>query len=171
MESTAIRDQRTMCGPHVHETVGDVTSFWRAHASQRGFRRHSGLVARELDHTDLESPVYISAGMWVADCPNRECNGAAACWIANPEACCLDCGTVFKPVWPTEDTIGGTLEEVVAVLAAPHRAKPQWRNFRASHKGETLGDLKAQNLAMGDSIPGGRLAKGPHPLDSQLVRG
>jgi hypothetical protein len=158
-----------MTGNHPHQTVDDVTSYWHAHAAERGFRRHTGFVTHDLTPTDLTSPVYISAGCYVADCPNHECNGAAACWKENPQACCLDCGTLFKPAWPTKKQIGGSLDDAVAILAL--RPVPLWRNFRASHKDETVADLKAQNLQMGDAIPGGKPAKGPHPLDPTLVRG
>jgi hypothetical protein len=164
----AIADQRTMTGPHVHQTVEGVRSFWRAHAAERGFRR-GHLTVRDLTLTDLESPVYISAGRYVADCPNPQCNGAAACWIENPEACCLDCGTLFTPRWPTPAEIGGDLHEAVEVLL--QRPWSFWRNFRASHPEETIADLKAQNLVMGDGLPGGASAKGPHPLATTLVRG
>lgn len=158
-----------MTGDRHHETVSDVVSYWRAWAAERGFRRRvSGIIVRELNVTELESPVYISVGCYVADCPNRECNGAAAVWIENPQACCLDCGTVFKPVWPTKTQIGGEMADAVEVLSL--RPNPMWRNFHPHKLGETVADLKAQNLAMGDAIPGGRAAKGPHPLDATLLR-
>lgn len=165
-----IRDQRTMTGDRPHATVDDVRTYWAMWARERGFALRSGVTSRELTlRIDLEATVYVSAGCLVADCPNPECNGAAACWEQNPEACCLDCGTVFRPRWPTAEEMGGELREALDVLSL--RPVPMWRNFRASHKDETVADLKAQNLAVGDAIPGGKSASGPHPLDPALVRG
>lgn len=164
----AIQDQRTTTGKREHVTVDDVRSFWRA-AAANGEIRHHGRPVEELRYSDLKSTVYISAGRFVADCPFPTCNGGATCWVENPEACCLDCGTVFTPVWPTKKDLGGELEEAVEILAL--RPNPLWRNFRASHPGETIDDLKAQNLAVGDGLPGGKPAKGPHPLDPTLIRG
>lgn len=158
-----------MVGHRVHASPEDVESEWRAWAVNLGFRRRTGLVSHDLTYTDMKSRVYISGGMWVADCPKDGCNGAAACWVEHDKACCLDCGTVFKPAWPTAKEVGGSLEEAVAVLAG--RAHPRWRNFRTpSNPAETVSDLKAQNVAMGDALPGGKPAKGPHPLDPSVMR-
>lgn len=154
-----------MTGDRPHETVDDVVSYWRAFAREKGFSLRAGVVSHELTWTDRESEVYISASRLVADCPNPECNGAAACWRENPDACCLDCGTVFKLKWPPV----AELAEASAILL--HRPMPLWRNWRASHKEETVQELKAQNLSYGDSIPGGKAPSGPHPLAPTIMRG
>lgn len=159
-----------MTGQSLHASVADVVAYWLAHATNTGFlNRQSGHRIHELTRTELQSDVYISAGRYVADCPNVACNSAAAAWTENPDCCCLACGTVFKPVWPDNDA------RLAAVEVLLERSNPDWRNWGSSpnrvsddtgHRYESVAELKAENLRMGDPLPGGRKASGAHPLDA-----
>lgn len=150
-----IQDQRTMTGHRVHASPDDVKSEWRARARSVGFHDpRSGRRTFELEYAlELESDVHVSHGRYCADCPREGCGGAAAVWVENPEACCLGCGLVFTPRWPSVEEIGGAMGEVVEVLLL--RPFASQRNFRASDKTETLADLKAQNALMGDPFVAG----------------
>jgi hypothetical protein len=130
------QDQRTMLAGGLDcEDADDV--FWRCWAPHLEQHQHR---APRIDEENREVVPYLNGGRWVADCP--ACGCGMACWDRNPYACCLGlgCGRMFKVRWqlPTERS------EVMRLLAGrPEQA----RNWDA-HKGETIEELKIQNVLM-----------------------
>lgn len=124
-----LTDQRTMQGAAPHETPEHIRAFWERSSRRPLIRSRKKLTA------------YVSDGRWVADC--RECGGGVALWRENPEAACLDCGAVYSSIeWP------GTFDEIERVLAARRPGQRHWR----PQDGETLADLKVDNLIRGVAI-------------------
>lgn len=145
-----------MTGPTPHVSVDDIRSYWLAHATNTGFKsRTTGYSVHELTRVTDIRPVYISAGRYVADCHNVACNSAAACWIENPECCCLACGTVFQPDWPPQP------QRLEAVAILELRPNPDHRNWGANPnrvspdtgtRYESPAELKVENLVRADPV-------------------
>jgi hypothetical protein len=125
-----------MHGVTPHETPEQVRAFWEAFAESQ---RQAGRPF-ELRSSRKKLHAYVSDGRWVADCP--QCGGGVALWRENPEACCLDCGSVYSKIgWPGEDEVA----EAERVLAARPSNQLHWR----PHEGDTVEDLKVENLVRG----------------------
>jgi hypothetical protein len=117
-------------------SVEEVRAFWELYVERH---RQAGRPL-ELHRSRKKLHAYVSDGRWVAECP--ECGGGVALWQENPEACCLDCATVYSKIgWPHEREI----MEAERVLAARPTNQLHWR----SHEGETVEDLKIENIVRG----------------------
>jgi len=82
---------------------------------------------------------YVGAGAWRVRCTCGEAPPADPDWRL---ACCSGCGAIYEGVhFPPADTLAAI--EAVLVLR-PNQATRNWR------PGETLEDLRAENLAHGD---------------------
>lgn len=113
------------------EEADDV--FWKVWVPLLERKGLTPIVA----HDGAEVVPYINHSRWVADCP---CGGAMHCWDRNPYGCCLDCGVLHKVRWQPP----AKRAEVTRLLAG----RPvQHRNWDA-HKGETVEELKIQNVLM-----------------------
>lgn len=138
-----IRDQRTMLGTTIFSTVAEVMAWYDAFGQSSGWynsgtgRRVPGVVA---DHTSTTVDAFVNASRWVAGCP--DCGGGLACWPDNPHAVCADCGHKFTVSFPSPTLIA----QAEAVLSA--RTQDGQRNWNC-HRGETITDLKAENLREG----------------------
>ncbi len=123
-----------MQGPTPLDTPEQVREFWKGYAAKM---RETGRPYT-LTRSRRKLHAYVSDGRWVADC---ECGDGVALWRENPDACCLGCGTVYSNIeWPDE------IEEAERVLSARRSAGDRgWR----PHEGETLDDLKIENLTRG----------------------
>lgn len=107
------------------------------------------------------NPLYVNDDRWVAQCVTPDCNAAEQLWADAPRYrkdedgrpfghpygitpqgvyYCGNCGLV------SEVTIPKGMAEIEAVLA--RRPVPQTRHWR----GESLADLKAENLLHGVKI-------------------
>lgn len=124
----SIRDARTM-HPQAGATVDDHRTFWASHCAAHG---------RTLRIDTRTLTAYISDGRWVASCPH--CNGGIACWDANPDGCCLDCGHVYRIKFPARH------QDAELLLAGRRPTEQHWE----AHLGETLRDLE---LEATDHIP------------------
>jgi hypothetical protein len=138
---SGIRDQRLMFLQSEEAGVADVEMFIRAWAASprfRGFPERGW--AKEWQESAEVIVAYISDGRWVADC--AFCAGGIACWPDGGMVACMDCGTTYQNVdYPTPRQI----RDVERVLAARPRGMMDWHRQR----GETMNDLKAQNLMHG----------------------
>lgn len=98
---------------------------------------------------DREVVPYLNAGRWIADCP--ACRGSMPCWDRNPYACCLNlgCGRIFKVLWQ----LPWLRSEVCRLLAGRvgcicHPEDPYAHLNWDAHKGETVEELKLQNVGI-----------------------
>lgn len=95
-----------------------------------------GIVVRPSSGPALVA--YVSAGRLVADCPI--CGSGVACGKDDPDAVCMECGTVHQIVRPDAQE----LDEILPVLEArPTRA----RNWTPG--AENADDLRRENEAHG----------------------
>lgn len=140
-----IRDSRTLYGERQHESAEQVEAHWQWFAQEKG-RYNPTLGLREppsdLAYSDQPLEAYVSDSRWVADCP---CGGGLGCWPDHEKGCCYDCLTVYPITFPHPKAVA-TAE---AVLLA--RPEPGTRNWRP-HEGETINDLKAENLMHGERL-------------------
>lgn len=100
--------------------------------------------------TDI-AVAHVNHGRWIADCIRRDCGGAEALKLGQPEVVCANCGLVMPIVWPPDAGL------IAAVLMK--RPVPQTRNWApAGHwqavasghpDGQTVADLTAENIAHG----------------------
>jgi hypothetical protein len=127
------RDQRHMLpGAQDATTAEDVWRCWEDHLAR---------YQRTVPVRDAREVVpYLNHGRWVADCP--ECLGGMACWDRNPYACCLGdgCGRVFKVLWQLPQL----RSEVMRLVAGRPEGHRNWD----AHKGETVEELKIQNVLL-----------------------
>lgn len=136
-----IADQRTMlpngidCG-----TAEDI--FWKCWVPWA--ERHA--LTLQLDPEQRAVVPYINLSRWVADCPN--CRGGMACWDANPYTCCLTCATICEVHWQSPFERAA----VIRVLAGRPVGNRNWD----AHKGETLDELKLENVLMTGVAPAER---------------
>lgn len=117
----------------------------------RVFVVRSGLGG--LHERSERPPAYVSAGRWVVDCPCG--NGPAAHpggaegW-PDPVAVCLECGAVYRPVFPRDREAGEA-----ALLAREHPHQRHWFPHasvaarRGLARAETVRGLLAENKARG----------------------
>lgn len=114
-------------------------------------------LKRPIVPTDETLVPYVSAGRWVADCP--QCGSGVAIERDWPEAICFGCGQLYTSFdWPAP----GDLDEIERVLRArPHVSSRTW--LRRGHpalgrldaadprraRGETVEDLRIENAAHG----------------------
>ena len=133
---SGFQDQRTMLvGGLDCENLDDI--FWRVWAPHlERFQQISPRMDEEL----REVVPYLNAGRWVADCP--ACGCGMACWDRNPYTCCLGlaCARMFKVRWQ----LPATRSEVMRLLAGRPESNRNWD----AHKGETVDELKIQNVLM-----------------------
>jgi hypothetical protein len=132
-----------------HSTVTDVEQAWQQWADKHGFtvRRRRNDFSTGLHSSRKTVVVHISAGKWVADCP--DCNGGIAAWPLHERGACLDCGTAFHLAYPSREDC---LELAELMAARPERA----RNF-FPHKDETIDDARRENAVnrFADERPAG----------------
>lgn len=129
-------DQRTMlAGGTDCENAEDV--FWKVWCPH--LERYQNIEPR-LDEDNREVVPFLNAGRWIAECP--ACGCGMACWDRNPYACCLGigCGRVFKVLWQ----LPWVRSEVMRLLAGRPEGNRNWD----AHKGETVDELKIQNVLM-----------------------
>jgi hypothetical protein len=132
-----IRDQRHMSGAITHRSPAEVEAYWHLHADQmlerRGFMFANRQDANDFRTSTRKLEAYLNHSRWVADCPMDDCNGGIALWQENPEACCLDCGTIFNTItWPSETEMAKVL---IAAISLPFEEE---RNY--DPRRETAGD-------------------------------
>ena len=123
-----VKDQRHMSGITELSSVQQVEAFWREYMLRRG---------KVLTQDDRPVYAYVSDSRWVADC--LSCRGGIAVWSENPVGCCLDCGHVYPVVFPKD------AEEAVQILLRRPEENRNWM----PHNGETVENLKAENIVMG----------------------
>ena len=97
-----------------------VQAWWHEFAARRqaqlGFRFPNRRDADRFRTSRKKLVAYMNHSRWVADCPMTNCNGGIAVWIENPQACCLDCGTIFSEVrWPSETDMARAMIEALNV--------------------------------------------------------
>jgi hypothetical protein len=116
-----ILDQRHMYDlPGKQRSVKDVVAYWREFADKNmathGTRFAQRPDAKAFRKSQKQLVAYLNHSRWVADCPMPDCNGGIALWQDNPEACCLDCGTIFTNIkWPRETEMAKVLVAAVSV--------------------------------------------------------
>lgn len=113
--------------------------------------------------SDLRAVVYVSWGLWVADCPRPDCRGAehfghapitgAVGGLTQLGFACARCGLVCPAAWPAN------AEDIWRLLQQrPHEETRNWM------PGEELANLVAENIAHGlvdlDAIEPGLLVDG-----------
>lgn len=102
-----VLDQRQMSGTSRLSSPEAVQEYWRVHARENQ-ERHGFMFANRRDADRFRTnrrklKPYLNHSRWVADCAMDDCNGGIAVWRENPQACCLDCGTIFTAIdWPDE---------------------------------------------------------------------
>jgi hypothetical protein len=135
-----------MSGLGVKRSAAEVRGFWEKYANDALFPGWvDGRQGRKLV-TDKRRPlVYVSDNRWVADCPN--CGGGIAVWSDHKEACCLDCGRIYRPQFPSK----AEAERVKEILRLRPFVNRHWRR----QEGETVEQLIAENIEMGVQAPGG----------------
>ena len=138
--SEGIRDQRQMSGVMPVETPEQVEQFWEGYAERM---RAAAKPAYRLTKSRKRPRAYVSAGRWVADCP--ECSGGIAAWAEHPRGCCLDCGTIYTLRFPSEEE---RRDAEKVLMARPDDATRSW----FCHQGETVADLKGENLIRGERL-------------------
>lgn len=105
-----------------------------------------GLALPGLDELAPEAmPARVNHNRIIVDCP--DCRGAEFVWTDRPILMCSNCfnaaaGNRWRPVLFVEDWA-----EIVSILS--RRPMPASRNWSP---GETLDDLRAENLEHGDPI-------------------
>jgi hypothetical protein len=98
--------------------------------------------------SELRAVVYVSWGLWVADCPRPDCRGAehfghapitgAVGGLTQVGFACARCGLVCPSQWPDN------AEDIWRLLQ--QRPIEETRNWMP---GEELADLVAENIAHG----------------------
>ena len=124
---------------HVHgiRTAEEYRALQRRHLHQVRMARPAWNVPDPQLATE-HPPVIVSGGKWLIVCPCG--NGPSV----HPEwalALCFDCGKVYEGLTMPEDAAG--IE--AALMQRPHLWQRQWA------PGETVGDLLAENAALGVS--------------------
>lgn len=118
--------------------------------------------------SDLRATVYVSWGLWVADCPRPGCLGAEHAGHAPLTGVvggltqsgfrCARCGLVCPSAWPDNAQDIWTLLE--------QRPLPETRNWSPA---ETLGDLLAENVLHGITDPAALPEGGPVIANDRLT--
>jgi hypothetical protein len=121
-----------MSGISQHNTPEEVQAYWRtfalANREMHGFMFSQRRDATSFRTTRRKLHPYLNHSRWVADCPMDECNGGLAVWKLNPQACCLDCGTIFTQImWPPDKDIEAVEAFMLFVPFPDHR---NWRPER-----------------------------------------
>lgn len=144
-----IRDQRNIYSTTmVMDTPTDVRRYWEIVASdprRQGFTRDGVRGIRQLAETGETKPAWIEHGRWITIC---ECEAAAFCWPAHAQTACLACGRVYNVTFPNPEET----KEVLAVLEARPEPAQNWK----PHEGETVLDLKVENVGRGFALKGQR---------------
>lgn len=105
-----------------------------------GFPNRKG--ERDIIDDGATVKMYVNLDRWVGDCPH--CNSGITGIVGVNKATCLDCGRRMNVEWPATSDIPA------AEVVLEHRPE-QNRNWRAD-RGETVNDLKAENLVRGVPI-------------------
>jgi hypothetical protein len=130
-----------MTGPAQHGTVADVRAYWQVWAAEHGFVGEHGLrEPGELSFTGEAVTAYVDDSRWVAECLN--CRAGMAAWPDHDEACCLDCGHVYRVRFP-HPRVRRQLEELLN--ARPDPSTRWWHPDVLE-----LADVKAANAVNGD---------------------
>lgn len=160
LDTSPLRDQRTMTGDRLHRTVADVQAGWEEWAAKHGMivRARRGDPALELRHSKTILPVYISGGRWIADCPN--CNGGVAAWPYHGHGACLDCGTIYRLDYPTGEEVARAVE-----LLTPRRE--EHRNWHR-HLGEDVEHLEIENRLLPTTLQPHRVTVDVAELEQTL---
>jgi hypothetical protein len=138
-EHYPILDQRVMTGARPLRTAEGVRQAWQTWSATEGFIRHGRReLSAELVDTGLTIKAYVNEGRWVADCPL--CAGGIATWPANPDAACLQCGSVYRVEHPSPEIVR---EAEAALFARPVR------NRHWVPEAETTQDLRHDNIRRG----------------------
>lgn len=153
LDTPPLRDQRTMVDvthpQQAHRTVEDVEAAWQRWADREGLtvRRRQGDYSTDLRRSRKAIVVHISGGKWIGDCP--ECRGGVAGWPCHPHGACLDCGTIFKLLYPTP---AECLE-----LADLLRVRPERERNYFPHLGEDIEMVRRENRVnkYGEQAPSG----------------
>jgi hypothetical protein len=95
--------------------------------------------------SELKAIVYVSWGLWVADCPRPDCLGAEhfghaphtgyVGGLTRAGFCCAGCGLVCPCEWPANE------DDIVRLLS--QRPFPNTRNWKP---GELVENLLAENI-------------------------
>lgn len=110
-----------MSGVQTFRESGEVQQYWRDHA-RANQEKHGFMFANRRDGDRFRMArrslkPYLNHSRWVADCQMDDCNGGIAMWKENPQACCLDCGTIYKNIdWPKEM---GEVEQTALLVPTP----------------------------------------------------
>jgi hypothetical protein len=148
-------DQRAMTGARPQHSVEGVRQAWQLWGATEGFVRGGARVlTTELVETGLTVTAYVNEGRWVADCPL--CGSGIATWPSNPDAACLQCGTVFRAKHPSPAVVR---EAEAALLSRPLRNR-HWRPADESPQ-----TLRQENIREGyrPSVEGFSLDQIPPP--------
>jgi hypothetical protein len=129
-------------------------------------------VPPQMVRESAERPhAYVSGGSWVVKCPCGNAPSAhpgdgTPAW-PQPVAVCLECGAVYRPVFPADR------EEAEAALLArpdpatrhyfPHRSQAAWVG---EAKGQTAAYLRSENTARSRDIKRDR-SRFPHHTDDE----
>lgn len=106
--------------------------------AQRQFLKQNA-PHRDVYASPARPPVYLNVARWLIDCPH--CNNS--CMVLGRDAACFGCGAVFHGLERPEHEAA-----IVAIVSLRQRL-----NHRNWHPGETLAELRQQNLAHGDPVP------------------
>ena len=129
-----MRDQRSMTGHKYLHHPPEIEAAWARYSQRAGWEGRNVLL--RMPGPPLTA--YVSAGRWVADCP--ACNGGIACWSENPKGACLSCGRIWLIRFPQH------WQQAEALLdRRPYVRTQNWH----PHLGETVEQLRAENLAHG----------------------
>jgi hypothetical protein len=101
-----------------------VTSYWTRFLERKGM---------QPVEDDRKVTAYVNFSRWVANCP--ECNGGIACWPEHKQGCCLDCGHVYRVVFPSRPQVELA---TTALLRVPAKQR-HWR----PDLGQTAADVVA----------------------------
>ena len=134
-----IRDQRHMLGPIELNSIQQIESFWQRYAQSSMFPGFRGRPGNDFAESKVVIQAYVSDSRWVADCVTANCGGGVAVWKENPRGCCLDCGTIYTISFPDD------VDEAEKVLLSRPEVNRNW----FPHLGETVNQLKAENIANG----------------------